>query len=1394
MKKLYPSLVLLFGMLFCGGSSFGQMVGTQIYLPGHFLEIGQNNYGAFGATPPPASYYPYPAGSYLAEVYDYGHDGWTTGAPATMGDYTYPGSPFEGWGIQINGTGGLNWAFTSSGGITGTGTLTGNNLSYVNAGGKLVGNWTGTAAGGQLRINMETRVDTNASWVVVTAKLYNTGATSLNNIYYMRSCDPDNDEAHGGSFFTYNQVTFQTDADQRVGVQAYGEFYTYAYLQMCTKDCRAKALVYSDWPIDFYVTDLSTVYTGTTTIFPNYTVGSADDGDIAIGLVYSLGNLCAGDSTFVSYAYTFLNTKWGIDSAFPEPSITVNGVPVIPPPAPAAIYDTFNACLYPGLTTLPVDLTSATSGVWTWSKWTWSPGVGLATTTGVVNSININSLPPSITYTITGTPFSSCGGTPSTCGSRVIYLTVKTCNGATVNSPCLGDSLIFNAPGDSTGATYVWVGPNSWTTTVSTTQSFTITPSVWGDTGTYHVIKTVGGTHDTATAVVVIHPTPIISGPTNVCAGSTITLVSSVPGVTWTSTNTGIATITAAGVVTGVSAGVVVIDATSTYGCLGTYTVTVNPVAPITGTAVVCMGLTTQLSNTVAGGTWVSTSGAATISATGLVTGVAGGTTTISYTTPAGCLSTIIVTVNPVAPITGTTIVCAGGTTTLADAVPGGTWSSSNTGVGTVGLTTGVVAGIAPGSTIITYTTPAGCISTTTVNVIVLTAITGTMVVCQGSTTTLADGGGGGIWTSANPAVATIGSSSGVVTGISGGTANITYTGGAGCYTSAVVTVNPISPIIGVMSMCQYFSTTLTDALPGGTWSTNTAGSYIVSVNSTTGVITGLTAGTATITYTLPTGCTMTTVVTVHPKPAPPVPHPDTYCQYFISPNPVSVTSGTNLTWYGPGVTGAMSVAPTPSTLVPGNIDYYVTQASAFGCVSDSAHDVVTIIPQPVPPVTRDTMYCQNSPTAYLNYQVVDSNSNSGSHLNWYAPSGIPLGDVAPQPSSGTVTYPLGTSWYVTQTVNGCESNPDTVNVNIVYQPAFTIIASKTWVCDHDTLSFAYSSTTPLTQGSFQWTLPPGATIVSGSATDSAISVRFDSVYGAHVVSLTVGELNYMCWTTNSLNITVIALPTSHCHMNPNICLGDTVSLSLSDRSNTAEVFSWLIDGIALGSSTEVNIIAANSNSGGPFSISWNDTGTHVITLSCTTHEGCRSDPTFDTVDVHNYPDPGFTFKPKSTGTLCLEDSVLFIANDSECYNCSYLWLPEHSFKNDNTPKIWGKVEYTKSDITLTVTDPFGCKASSTTEIDPNSCCTVLFPNAFSPNGDGRNDHFHPLFNGYHRFHQFRIVNRWGQTVFESANSNPEWDGTFGGVPCDLGVYYYYLKYDCGGSTIEVKGDCTLVR
>jgi gliding motility-associated-like protein len=58
-----------------------------------------------------------------------------------------------------------------------------------------------------------------------------------------------------------------------------------------------------------------------------------------------------------------------------------------------------------------------------------------------------------------------------------------------------------------------------------------------------------------------------------------------------------------------------------------------------------------------------------------------------------------------------------------------------------------------------------------------------------------------------------------------------------------------------------------------------------------------------------------------------------------------------------------------------------------------------------------------------------------------------------------------------------------------------------------------------------------------------------------------------------------------------------------------------------------------------------------------------------------------------------------------------------------------------------------------------------------------------------------RIYNRWGQLVFESYSSSVKWDGSFNGIPVDVGVYIYVIEatYLDGTTTLE-KGNVSVLR
>lgn len=173
--------------------------------------------------------------------------------------------------------------------------------------------------------------------------------------------------------------------------------------------------------------------------------------------------------------------------------------------------------------------------------------------------------------------------------------------------------------------------------------------------------------------------------------------------------------------------------------------------APITGAATACIGQATPLSSATPSGVWSSSNIAiATVSPSGVVTGVSLGTVVITYavTNPCGTgVATYTMTVNSpsvVAPTTGTFTVCNGSSTTLSNATPSGVWSSGAAAIGTVdvtGMVTGVGAGTAPIS--YAYTNPFGCVSYATALVTVnttpaaTTTPAGAVVICTGTSVTL---------------------------------------------------------------------------------------------------------------------------------------------------------------------------------------------------------------------------------------------------------------------------------------------------------------------------------------------------------------------------------------------------------------------------------------------------------------------------------------------------------------------------------------------------------------------------------------------------------------------------------------------------------------------------------
>ena len=144
--------------------------------------------------------------------------------------------------------------------------------------------------------------------------------------------------------------------------------------------------------------------------------------------------------------------------------------------------------------------------------------------------------------------------------------------------------------------------------------------------------------------------------------------------------------------------------------------------------------------------------------------------------------------------------------------------------------------------------------------------ITGSSLVCMGTPTLLTDATTGGTWSSSNTAIATVGGTTGVVMGVSLGPVIITYSTATG-YVTKTMTVKGL-PIIttGAVSGCVNSSYQMTGMPAGGSWGTGNPA--IASINYV-GVVTGVTAGVTSITYTEAGGCANTVPITVNPVPFP---------------------------------------------------------------------------------------------------------------------------------------------------------------------------------------------------------------------------------------------------------------------------------------------------------------------------------------------------------------------------------------------------------------------------------------------------------------------------------------------------------------------------------------------
>ncbi|RYD98484.1 MAG: T9SS type B sorting domain-containing protein [Sphingobacteriales bacterium] len=144
-----------------------------------------------------------------------------------------------------------------------------------------------------------------------------------------------------------------------------------------------------------------------------------------------------------------------------------------------------------------------------------------------------------------------------------------------------------------------------------------------------------------------------------------------------------------------------------------------------------------------------------------------------------------------------------------------------------------------------------------------------------------------------------------------------------------------------------------------------------------------------------------------------------------------------------------------------------------------------------------------------------------------------------------------------------------------------------------------------------------------------------------------------------------------------------------------------------------------------------------------------------------------------------------------------YTWLPVHKFYDPTLQYATTMPIEEPGTYYVTGIDQYGCRDTVPVALEVRYPYDPIIPNAFSPNGDGKNDFFLIPNGKFQKLHRFEIYNRWGKRVFHTNDPVKGWDGTDidNGKPCDQSVYNYVISVQLpNGEQKTYKGDVTLIR
>ena len=479
-------------------------------------------------------------------------------------------------------------------------------------------------------------------------------------------------------------------------------------------------------------------------------------------------------------------------------------------------------------------------------------------------------------------------------------------------------------------------------------------------------------------------------------------------------------------------------------------------------------------------------------------------------------------------------------------------------------------------------------------------------------------------------------------------------------------------------------------------------------------------------------------------------------------------SSADNATWAAiAGATGA-TFAPGPLTATT----YFRRRVASGPCGPEySASVVLTVLPALTAGIiAADQDICAGATPAPLSssggagggtgtfaYQWEASADNA----SWTPISGATGPTYAPGPLTATTYYRRRVT-SGTSTCSTAISNVVTVRVQALVTTTVTLAAPPVQ-CPGTPLTFAAVVANAGPAPTFRWFVN-NAAVASGPTFSSSTLATGDQVRVE--VTPTAGLCSTgVATATVTVTQTTPPLPALTIDVQPGgpVCLGAALTFSISGVTNAgpAPTYQWLVDGNAVAGATTPVFTSTTLRAG------------QVVTLRLRTTNGCGQPATAVSNGVPVRISPPVDVDAGPDKQILAGTSVVLEGRADGTYPVT--WTPTTGLTFLGTDRL-----RPSASPTVTTTYTLSAGAGGCADFDEVTVTVrppIRIPNAFTPNGDGRDDTWQIEFIEQFPDNTVTVFNRWGNRIFSADNYSRanEWRGDINGSPAPVGTYYYVV-------------------